>query len=244
MTTKLALVYLAICAALPALGASTATVSATAGPNSCSQSNPFVVNCSVNQAGVSQTATASGVANATWAPDGTGFLEATANDFGPNTTSFASVFWSLPLMVTGASGSGNLQVTFNGFQMNITTTPGSASVTPGVFTLGAFTTNLTLPNGGPANFSATAPITFNSLTTFSFAFQATASGTFFNNGTYAFDGADGKVLFPTFLVTNASGAVIPGATVQFAPEPASCLLALLGTGGIWFSLWVRRRLRA
>jgi hypothetical protein len=117
-------------------------------------------------------------------------------------------------------------MTFSGFQMDILNIPGSAAVSSASLMVGAYSTALTLPTS-PTSFSATAPITFNTLTSFSFSFNATAAGTFFHDGTYALDGADGKVFFPTFTVLNASGSPIAG-TVTFTPEPVTWYFGALG----------------
>jgi hypothetical protein len=94
--------------------------------------------------------------------------------------------------------------------------------------LGSFSTNATLPNGAPQTFSVTAPITFNSPTSFNVAFGATATGTFFNNGTFAMNDADGILQFPTFVVADSNGNVLRTASVQFVPEPATWFFVVLG----------------
>lgn len=214
-------------ASFPVSASSLASVSASAGSTSCSQSDPNTASCGVTVPVGSQTATASALANATWA-NGSGTLEATAFGSGLGTTAFASVNFSTPLIVTGVTGSGNVQIVFSGFQMNIVNNPGTASVSSLAITVGGASSTATLPNGAPQNFSVTVPVVFASPTAFSIAFSATASGTIFQGGIPAMNDADGIIRFPTFVVTDANGNVLSNASVQFVPEPASWLFIALG----------------
>ena len=212
----------------PASATSLASVSASVGATTCSRSDPNSAACNVSVPVGLQTASASAAATATWALNGSGTLEATARGFGSNTIGVANVSFSNPLIVTGVTGSGSLQIVFSGFQMNIINIPGGASVSPVGVSLGSFSTSAALPNGAPQTFSVTAPITFNSATPFSVAFVASATGTFFNNGTFAMNDADGILQFPTFAVTDSGGNVLRSASVQFVPEPATWFFVVLG----------------
>lgn len=205
----------------PVWAGSIASVSASADSATCSRSGPASATCSVSFPVGSQTASATD----TWP---SGRLEATADGFGPNTSALANLVFSSSLIVTGVTGSGDLQIVFSGFQMNTLNSPGRASVSPVDVHLGSFSSNATLPNGSPGTFSVVGPITFDSATPFTVAFQANAAGTFFHDGTFALNDADGILEFPTFVVSDTSGKVIPGASVSFVPEPASWLSAALG----------------
>ncbi len=219
---------------LPAFASSVTSASASAGVSSCSQSGSNSAICSASVSVGSQTATASASATATWP---SGRLEATADGFGTNTNALAGVMFSNPLIVTGATGSGNLEVIFSGFQTVILNSVGGASVSPLSVTVGSLSTTFTLPNGAPGTFFATEPVSFGTPIPFSAAFQAMASGTFFHDGSFARNDADGILVFPTFVVTDSTGKVIPGASVMFTPEPASWLLAVVGL--LWLAM-VRR----
>ncbi len=224
-TTKSLLPCMLAAVSFPVWAGSMASVSASADSATCSQSGLTSAACSVSFPVGSQTESAAASATDTWAP---GRLEATADGFGPNTNALANVAFSNSLIVTGASGSGDLQIIFSGFQMNTLNSPGGASVSPVGVSLGSFSRSAALPNGSPGNFSVVAPVTFDSATLFSVAFQANAAGTFFHDGTFARNSADGILNFPTFVVTDSSGKVIPGASVQFVPEPTSWFFVALG----------------
>ena len=235
-------VFLACALGFPVSATSLASVSASVGATTCSQANPNSATCNVSVPVGSQTASASAVATATWALNGSGTLEATAQGFGSNTIGVANVSFSNPLIVTGVTGSGTLQIVFSGFHMNILNIPGGASVSPVLVSLGGSSTSTVLPNGSPQTFSVTAPITFNSATPFSVAFAANATGTFFNNGTFAMNDADGLLQFPTFVVTDSSGNVLRGASVQFVPEPATWFSVVLGLTALLLIQRVRKQL--
>ena len=227
--TKSLLSYALLIAAagFPASASSLASVSASVGSTTCSQSDPNLASCNVSVPVGSQTATASGFATATWA-NRSGRLETTTNGFGPNTSASASVNFTNSLIVTGVTGSGEIQLTFSGFQMNIVNSVNGAFVSPVGIQVGSFVDTAVLPNGSPQTFSVTAPITFDSPTVFAVAFEAFAEGTFFNNGTFAVNNADGILQFPTFVVTDANGNILRNASVQFVPEPATWFFVVAG----------------
>ncbi len=222
----------------PMWAGSMASVSAAADSATCSQAGLTSATCSVTFPVGSQTASASASATDTWP---SGRLEATADGFGPNTNALASVAFSNSLIVTGVTGSGDLQIVFSGFQMNTLNSSGGASVSPVDVKLGGFSGNATLPNGALGTFPVVAPITFDSATLFTVAFQANAAGTFFHDGAFARNDADGILNFPTFIVTDSSGKVIPGASVEFVPEPASWFFVALGLLALPLALGARKQ---
>ena len=224
----LACILLVAAASFPASASSLASASASAGANSCSQSDPNSASCNVSLIVGSQTARASAFANAGWTLSESGTLETTTSGFGSNTSANASVNFTNSLIVTGVTGSGEIQLVFSGFQMNVVNSVNGAFVSPVGIQVGSFATAAILPNGSPQTFSITAPITFGSPTVFAVAFEAFAEGTFFHDGTFAINNADGVLQFPTFVVTDASGNVLRNASVQFVPEPATWFFVALG----------------
>ncbi len=224
----------------PAAATSFTSAAASFGATMCNQSGTTSAVCNVNGTVGSQTARASASATSSWTSSAPGVLEATASGFGEGTSAQAAVSYSNLLMVTGATGSGDLQINFVGFQDNIVNIPAGASVSALTVGVGSSSTTATLPGGGPTAFSVVLPIAFNTPVLFSASFSATATGTFFHDGTFALDEADGILQFPSFAVTSVTGLAIPGATVSFVPEPASWVL--FGSGLLLvIVLWVRPR---
>ena len=217
----------------PASASSMVGVTAMAGTHGCAQFSVSSASCNVSSPVGSQTASASAAATATWQPTGSGILEATVNGFGSNTYASADASFSYSIVVTGSTGSGHLQMVFSGFQMNILNTPDGATVFPVNIGVGHFLTSVTLPNGAPQTFSLTAPITFGELNLFNVSLDAIANGTFFHDGTFALNSADGIIQFPTFVVTDANGAVLSNASVQFVPEPATWFFVALGLAALF-----------
>ncbi|MBV8710115.1 MAG: PEP-CTERM sorting domain-containing protein [Acidobacteriaceae bacterium] len=228
----LACILLVAAASFPASASSLASASASAGANSCSQSDPNSASCNVSLIVGSQTARASAFANAGWTLSESGTLETTTSGFGSNTSANASVNFTNSLIVTGVTGSGEIQLVFSGFQMNVVNSVNGAFVSPVGIQVGSFATAAILPNGSPQTFSTTAPITFGSPTVFAVAFEAFAEGTFFHDGTFAINNADGVLQFPTFVVTDASGNVLRNASVQFVPEPSTWFFLVLGLAAL------------
>ncbi len=237
----LAWVCLAGTAAFPALADPLSSAFASAGSETCSQFGSSSANCQVTAPAGSQLAAASAAATATWALDGSGILEATARGFGSNTSGTADVSYSHGLAVTGVSGAGYLQIDFTGFQMELLNSFDGASVSPLTVKVGSYTASATLPSNAPQGFTAVTPITFGSPTSFTVAFGAVASGTFSHNGSFAANDADGLLQFPAFVVTDSSGKVLTGTSVEFVPEPASWLFVGLGLCAVMLGLARKQR---
>lgn len=215
----------------------TTSASATAGTSACNQTGTTMASCNVNTPGDPngpETATAN--ATATW--DSGGRLEAVSDAYGL-TSSAASVSYSNMFIVTGASGSGDLTIQFTGFQDILSQSPAGGTVSPLTVTVGGNSTNVTFPLSG--TFSATLPVNFGVYENFAVTFSDTAFGTMFFDSTYGRGDADAALLsFPTFVVTSFTGAPIPGATVEFVPEPTTFGLLVGAVPALWL---VRRRTR-
>ncbi len=205
-----------------ALGSSITSVTTAAGTNACSQTGSDTASCTSTTSGPNGPETSSALAAATWLSP-TGSLEAITHANGPLAKASASVSFSAFLIVTGVTGSGNLDVQFSGFQ---DTSGGNqpGTVSPVSIMIGTSSQSVTLANGAPAPFTATAPVNFGVLIPFTVSFTDSAAGSMFNNGTYISEDADALLLAPTFVVTNSSGGVLPGASVQVAPEPGTLAL--------------------
>lgn len=220
----------------PASATSLVSVSATVNDTICNQSNPNSAICDISVPIVPGYLDAvRSEATATWALNGSGTLEAQVRSYGSTTRTGASgtadVSFSNLLIVTGATGSGTLQILFSGYQASgvVPGDPGQAAVSPVGVSLGSFSTSAALPHGfQPQAFSVTAPLTFNSPTLFSVAFGANASGGFGSDCCNYASRADGILQFPTFVVTDSSGNVLRNASVQFVPEPATWFFVVLG----------------
>lgn len=209
------------------LASSIRSVSATAGSNSCSQAGTTTAGCNVSLSGnPNGPATASGLAIATWDTPG-GRLEATSDGFGPSTSATASVSYSNMLIVTGASGSGDLVIQFDGFQNTLSSAPGTASVSPRSVTLGANSTSLTFPLS-PGSYSATLPVSFGVFGSLTVSFLRFGERNHVSRRHVRDrECGRGSFSFSTFVVTDANGAPISGASVGFIPEPATFALLLL-----------------
>jgi hypothetical protein len=211
------------------LASSIISVSGTASPNTCSQTSGAAnVSCSV----ANGQSTASGLGIATWETPG-GRLEATSDAVG-SASSTASVSYSNTLIVTGASGSGELTIQFMGFQDIFSQSPAGGTVSQLMVTVGANSTAVTFPFTNSA-FTATLPVTFGVFLPFNVSFSDTAQGTIFMGGLVGHGNGDAVLLnFPNFVVTNSAGAPIPG-TVEFVPEPAAFGLLLCAGPMLWLA---------
>jgi hypothetical protein len=223
-------VLIGLAAGFTASADSIASVSGAVGDTTCSQSNANSATCLISKPIYDEAHTLSANATATWAPNESGTLEAQVRTAGTDASGSANVSFSDLLTVTGAAGSGTLQIFFSGSQTIVHRSgiPGQASVSQFGMSLGSFSTSVALPNA-PQTFSVTAPILFGSPTSFNVAFGAAASGGFVNDSAVFFSSADGMLRFPTFVVSDANGNVLPNASVQFAsPEPGTWSLIALG----------------
>jgi hypothetical protein len=228
---KLALSGIVICA--PVLASTISTVSTAAGTNICNLSGTDTASCTSSTPGPNGPETASANATSTWLAPG-GRLEATTYADGPGTTASASISFSAQLIVTGVTGSGDLDVQFSGFQ---DTTGGQqpGTVNPLTVMIDGSSQSVTLPNLPTSPFTVTAPVNFGVAIPFSVSISDSAAGSFFHNGTYIAADADGVLLEPSFVVTDANGSVLGNGTVEFVPEPGTlgplgCAIALL----LWF----------
>jgi hypothetical protein len=233
-TYRLSTVLLSLSAASRAvLGLPISTVNATANSTTCTQTGSINASCSVGSPVLGDAATA--LATATWGLPA-GRLETIVSGTGFSGTASASVTFSGDLVVTGSSGTGNLTVQFSGFHDPNGPDLADTSVSAIAVDIGGTARSLTFPGGLPSTFSATAPVTFETLIPFSVSFSDSATGIMFHDGTRGTNSEDAVLFFPAFLVSNANGQPIGNVHVQLTPEPASlvliaCALPLLILGG-------------
>jgi hypothetical protein len=221
--SKLFLLLLFGCAACFATAFSSASV--TAFGSSCNVVGTTTASCST----ADQTGTGGSSATATWGAPG-GMLHIIENAGGDTATS-ATASYSGILIVNGVGGSGSglLQLGLSGFSTKQMGTGTPITSIPITLQIGSTTIVENLPFGPPSvGFAVTAPVTFGTPFDFSATISANTSGEMFHDGTYSPGQAEAAAIFPTFTVTDNSGANLPNATVAIVPEPASLLLVVCG----------------
>jgi hypothetical protein len=133
------------------------------------------------------------------------------------------------LIVTGAGGSGMLQLSMSGFSTNQMGTGTPITAVPITLQIGSTTLVENVPFGPPSTlFTVTAPVTFGTPFGFSATISADTTGEMFHDGTFSPGEAEALVDFPTFVVTDDSGGALAGTTVAIVPEPASLALVMCG----------------
>jgi hypothetical protein len=230
MTKFLSACILFAAAGFPVSASSIASVSASLGSNTCSQSLPGSASCDVfGTANSPGGAYGMSLAPVLWGrfpffSD----IEVNIRAYGANANASASSSYSDQFRVTGVSGSGSILLAFSGFQIFTLALPGTSSVSPFSVSISSFSTAVTLPvNITHQLFFVTAPINFGTLTSFNVSLTATASSTAYS-GAYVYNGGIAAISSPAFTVLDANGNIIPNASVEFIPEPATWFLLLWG----------------
>jgi hypothetical protein len=221
---------LAVFASNLTLHASTlATSTASAGTNTCKHEALTAASCNVSayfsgqpvegaQSSAAITATGLAADLTVNGLAGNGTFDPLPLYQGANATATAQ--WSIPLIITGASGTGDLVVSFFG-----NGSAGADCGEPGICTTYPFlqiaagvnqdAINLGLQNPPNGDFSLELPVMFNSglvLTTVLSTGQLNPNGYFTE-----FDSANVQVT--GFEVTNTQGLILPGARLTLVPEP-------------------------
>ncbi len=213
-----------LAAGFPATASSIASVSASLGSNTCSQSAPDAAHCNL-----SGTASAPGnvEATASASPD-LGLVDLDLYVQGANANAFAGINDSNFLRVNGVTGSGSIQANFYGYDGTYINVPGAGSISPVSVTVGSFSTTFTMHRVSTDNtYPVIAPIDFGVLTPFTVSLTGTVSSTAYDS-VYANSGFV-NLFAPTFTVFDANGNVLPNASVEFyIPEPATSVFVALG----------------